>query len=154
MPDGVQIIGAEEVMRKLAQLPAKLQKKHIRKAIRNGGKKVLRKAKELVPYDTSGHQLSREDGKKRAKHLRDTLKLRVAKNHGRRGQISMKISTGTREELGIPADEKGYYPAALEYGGLAWQPMPYMRPAYTSTKDIVIQDVRQDVLNGIEQELR
>lgn len=147
MPDGVRIIGAEEVLRKLAALPTKLQKKHIRKSMRNGGKKVLAKAKELVPKDADKHQLPN------GKHLRDTLKLRVAKSR-KRGSVSLKVMTGTRAELGIPADEKGYYPSALEYGGLDWQPMPYMRPAYKSTEDIVIQDVRRDVLAGIEQELR
>lgn len=153
MPDQIKIIGAAEVEARLRALPPKLQRKVIRPVMRSEAKVVLAVAKKLVPYDAGGHQLSNAEGEKKAKHLRNTLKVRVAKSR-KRGEISMRVATGTRAELGIPADEKGYYPFALEYGGLAWQPIPFMRPAYEQTKDKVVNSAREKILAGLEDIMR
>lgn len=148
MPNAFQVTGVDPLLKRLTELPKKLRNKHLRKSMRKGGKTVLAKSKELVPVDADGHQLPG------GKHLRDTLKLRVAKPRNR-GEISFKVMTGTRQELGIPADEKGYYPFALEYGDiLDWQPIPYMRPAYKATEGRVIDDVRNDMHAAIEIELK
>jgi len=144
----IRVEGVDKIIAKMESLPPKLKKKAIRPAMRNGGKKVLKRAKELVPFDADGHQLP--DGE----HLRKTLKLRVAKPK-RKGDLSFKVVTGTRKELGIPADEKGYYPFALEYGSvLAWQPMPFMRPAYQQTEQPVIDGVRYEIAQGLSSILQ
>jgi HK97 gp10 family phage protein len=149
----IKVHGVDAILKKFNELPNKAKRKVIRPALRNGGKRVLKRSKELVPYDMGGHQLSPVDGMEKAKHLRDTLKLRVAKPK-RRGDLSFKVVTGTRKELGIPADEKGYYPFALEYGSLAWQPIPFMRPAYKQMEQPVIDSARMDIAQGIESIVR
>lgn len=145
MPNGIQVTGVDELLRKMQSLPRKLQGKILRPAVRSETKLVADKAKSLVPVDADGHQLPG------GKHLRDTIKVRANPSR-KRGEISLRVMTGTRQELGIPAGEKGYYPFALEYGSLAWQPIPFMRPAYEQTKDKVISSVRAKVLAGIERE--
>lgn len=144
----MRVEGVDPLLNRLKELPAKIRNKHLRQSMRKGGKTVLAKAKELVPVDADGHQLPG------GKHLRDTLKLRTVKAR-RRGEMSFRVMTGTRQELGIPSDEKGYYPFALEYGDvLNWQPISYMRPAYKATEAPVIEQVRHDVERAIETELR
>lgn len=143
----IKVVGVDRLVSMFDSLPAKLQKKVIRPVLRNGGKKVLKRAKALVPKDADGHQLPG------GKHLRNTLRLRVTKSRSKH-EISMKVATGTRKELGIPADQKGYYPSALEYGGLDWFPIPYMRPAYMQTKDEVVKTSRYEIARGIESIVR
>lgn len=147
MPNGIHIAGIDPLLAKLSALPTKVQGKVVRPAAREGTKMVAEAVKEMVPVDADGHQL--EGGK----HLRDTIKVRAVKGR-KRGRIAFKVMTGTRQELGIPAGEKGYYPAALEYGGLAHQPIPYMRPALTKSRQKVIATVREKILAGIEREAR
>lgn len=147
MPNAIEVTGVDQLLKVLQQMPAKLRNKALRPAVRDGAKLVLAKAKELVPVDADGHQLPG------GKHLRDTLKVRA--NPGKkRGEISLRVMTGTREELGIPATEKGYYPFALEYGTLDHQPIKFMEPAYEQTKDRVIESVRAKVLRGISQQVK
>lgn len=144
----IRVEGVDKIIGKLESLPPKVQKKVLKTALRSGGKKVLKRAKELVPVDADGHQLPG------GKHLRQTLKLRTAKAK-RRGDVSFKVVTGTRKELGIPADEKGFYPFALEYGDvLHWQPIPYMRPAYKQTEQPVIASARREIAQGISDIVR
>lgn len=144
MPNAIQVTGIDPLLAKLKALPTKVQRKVVSPAVREGTKVVAAAVKEAVPVDADGHQL--EGGK----HLRDTIKVRAVKGR-KRGRINFKVMTGTRAELGIPATEKGYYPAALEYGGLAHQPIPYMRPALNKTRPRVIASVRERILTGIEQ---
>ncbi len=142
MPNAIEVTGVDPLLKVIQQFPRKLQNKALRPAVRDGAKLVLQKAKEFVPVDADGHQLPG------GKHLRDTLKVRA--NPGRkRGTIEFRVFTGTRQELGIPADEKGYYPFALEYGSLKHQPIKFMEPAYLHTKEAVIESVRARVLRNL-----
>ena len=145
MPKAIEVTGLDPLLRKLSSLPTRVQGKVVRPAARDGTKIVAEEVKRLVPVDADGHQL---DG---GQHLRKTIKVRAVKGR-RRGSINYKVMTGTREELGIPAGEKGYYPAALEYGGLDHQPIPYMRPALRRVRPRVISSVRSKILAGIMQE--
>ena len=143
----IKVTGVDRLVSMFAALPGKVQKRILRPVLREEGKIVLRRAKSRVPKDADGHQLP--DGK----HLRQTLKLQVTKPRNKH-ELSMKIRTGTRRELGIPQGEKGYYPSALEYGGLAWQPMPYMRPAYEQTKDLVMKSAEHKIAQGVAEIVR
>lgn len=151
---GIKITGVEELQRKLAALPVKLRGKILRPLVREGANTVKEEAKRRVPVGAyRARTITLASGKKfkGRKHLRDTIKVRA--NPGKkRGAISLVISTGTREELDIHPNEKGYYPAALEYGGLAWQPIPYMRPAYRATRTKVTNTIRAKLLAAIERE--
>lgn len=148
--DRIVVTGVDEVAARLHALPTKLQRKVLRPVMREEAKTVLEEAKKLVPVDADGHQLPG------GKHLRDTLKVRVAPRRKRKGggEVSMRIMTGTRAELGIPSTEKGYYPFALEYGSLKHQPIKFMEPAYRNTRGKVVKSAREKILAGIEQIMR
>lgn len=144
MPSHVQVTGLDPLLAKLSALPTKAQNKIVRPAVREGTKTVAAEVRASVPVDADGHQLPG------GKHLRDTIKVRAVKGK-KRGRINFKVMTGTRADLGIPAGEKGYYPAALEYGGLAHQPIPYMKPALNRCRAKVIPTARDKIIAGIEQ---
>jgi HK97 gp10 family phage protein len=145
MPDTIEVTGIDELLVKLRALPPKVQGKVVRPALRQGTKTVADMAKQIVPVEADGHQLPG------GKHLRDTIKVRAVPGR-KRGEIALRVVTGTREELGIPPLEKGYYPFALEYGSLAWQPIPFMGPAYRKTRGPVTNTIRAKILAGIERE--
>lgn len=126
-----EVIGLEGFDRKLKDLEAKLAKKIVRQALRAGGKIVATKAKALVPVDTGA--------------LRKSIKVRAAK--GRRGTIGIRVATGTRQELGIDASDRWYYPAVVEYLSTS-----YLRAAADSTRDQVIREVGKIIGEGLRRE--
>ena len=56
-----------------------------------------------------------EQGKFRKRlHLQDSIKVKAGAS--KKNYVERRVVTGTRDELGIPPDAKGYYPSALEFG--------------------------------------
>lgn len=101
----IKFLGIPKLQKKLKRLELAMQRKIVRRATRLVAKRVQGESRNLVPVS---------DRHVNGKHLRDTLKVRAARRS--RGRIGHVVRTGTREELGIPKNAKGYYPAALEYG--------------------------------------
>ena len=98
----IAVIGDKELQRKLKALDEKMQKKIVRKALRQAAKPVLSAARLLCPENTG--------------RLRASLKLKVRRQ--KRGVFGVEVITGTRQELGIRANDPYYYPAAVEFGHL------------------------------------
>ena len=141
----ISLLGDKALSKKLRRLETKVQKKIVRKALRAGARPILASAKALVPYSEG---LRRRSGK----HLRDTLKLRALK--ARKGRFGVQVLTGTREELGIAANESGYYPLSLEYGGGNAPAQPYLRPALDMNRVRSTRIVHYTIRRGILQEAR
>lgn len=123
------LVGDKRIDRMFAELPKRMQKKVVRQGVRAGGKVLLAAAKANAPV-LSGR-------------LRKSLKLRVSPRP-RKDAYRMRVTTGTREELGIPSDEKSYYPAAVEYGHAIVKdgalvgtvpPNPFLRRAFDEKKE-------------------
>jgi len=72
-------------------------------------------------------------------------------NRTRRGISRSKIVTGGRTELGIPADAKGYYPAAIEYGSRNQAAKPFMRKALSDLKESVLKNTGKFIAAGIKK---
>lgn len=145
---GVELLGFRNVDRMLTELPRVTQRKVMRQGIRAGGKVFLAAAKANAPV--------------RSGLLRKRIKLRVAK--ARRGEYRMRVMTGTREEMGIPADSPSYYPAHVEHGhaivthdgvmvGMQ-PPQPYMRPAFDEKKAEAEAVSVKTMIDGIEREAK
>lgn len=116
--------GAKETIAALNELGKRIRTKIIKKALREGGKIILREARARAPVKT--------------KKLRKSIKIRVNRAARRRNVIQMTIAPGTREELGIsPSRDVAYYPAVLEYGSAKRNihPRAYMRSAENMRKD-------------------
>jgi len=98
--------GVDDLLVVFDKLDVKEQKKIARKMTRAGAKVMLNTIKSLTPIDF--------DGERGGKHLVDTLKVRALPRS--RASVGAYIRTGTRAELGIADDAKGYYPTHIEYG--------------------------------------
>lgn len=86
----VKITGGADLQKMLNELPAKIEGRILRGAVRAGAKVIEEKAKELVPVRT---------GK-----LKDSIKVST---RSRRGQISATVRAG---------DRKSYYAQWVEFG--------------------------------------
>jgi hypothetical protein len=64
-----------------------------------------------------------------------------------------KIVTGTRLELGIPIDAKGYYPAVIEYGTSKQAAKPFMRVALAQLRTHVIKKTGDYIDENIKKNL-
>jgi len=137
----IRLLGDVELQRKLQRLPIVLQRKVVRESLRRGGKPVLEEAKRLVPADTGA--------------LKASIKLRATERGGRkkrRGEFGVYVQTGTREELGISADAKYYYPAAVELGTDKMPARSYLRAAVDNKRAESIAIIAQEVGQRIERE--
>lgn len=104
----IDLLGVPDLERAFAVLPAKLQGKILRPALRAGAKVMRDAASRAAPRFTG--------------NMARFLKVRAMK--GRRGRVGFLVLTGTKQELQIPERTKGghprgYYPVAIEYG---WHP--------------------------------
>jgi len=133
----VGIEGLQQTIKALKGFEPILQKKILRKVLRKATKPVLEKARALVPVDT---------GK-----LQKNMKVRAVGQgkRKRRGLLGASVRTPTRDTLGIDPDDRGYYPAVLEYGS-AKRNIPakaYLRKA----KDAAAEQVRYVFRNELSR---
>lgn len=108
----ISILGDKELEEVLKFLPENLERKVLNKAIKEAARFVLDDAKAHAPKDTGA--------------LKQALHIRTMKR--KRGRIGYLVASGTREELGIKAGAKGFYPASQHYG---WFPAK-VKGAYRS----------------------
>lgn len=134
----ITLLGDDIVAARLRALPEKLERKVLRQAMRKAGRPILADAKANAPVKT---------GKMRA-----SLKLRALKR--KRGRVGVRIETGTRAELGIPAEERWYYPAIVELGDGTARHLPhsFMRSALAKNRENSVRILRDDISRGIERE--
>ena len=132
----ISIVGDKKLQAKLKKLEFKLQKKIVRNALSRAILPVRNKAKSLAPYDSG------------------LLKQSIKRKRGsKKGMAYAKIVTGTRLELGIPIDAKGYYPAAIEYGTSKQAAKPFMRVALAQLRTHVIKKTGDYIDENIKKNL-
>lgn len=134
----VMVFGDKQLQRRLSNLILKLQRKVVRKSLREAARPIHAASKAKCPVLTG--------------RLRKSIKLRAMRRA--RGRFGMRIITGTREELGIPADEPYYYPAAVETGHGNVPAYPFLRPALHENRGKALKIACQFLRQGIEQEMR
>ena len=130
----ISVFGDKQLQRALKALPINVEKKVVRQALRKAAKPVLDTAKSLVPVKTGA--------------LKKSLKLRALRKQ-KRGQFGVQVMTGTREQLGIAADDPYYYPMAVEVGTAKAPAHPFMRPALDQNREATYRLVAELVRTGI-----
>lgn len=138
----ISFLGDKELQRKLKQIEIKAERKIVRSAISKAMKQVKDRAKELAPVNLG--------------RLKASIKQQ---SRTKRGISRAKVVTGTREELGVDDNQKGFYPAAIEYGyktssGKVIPAKPFMRRAITEKQDSVMKETRDRIAQGIEREAK
>lgn len=125
----LKLEGFEGVLKTFNKLPDRLQKKALRPALRAGTKIIQKAAKALAPTKSGKHKKFMKI--KSLKRSRDT--------------IGMLLQTGTREQLGIPRDEFGYYPMVLEYGSKNQKKQPSMKPALERNRSKATNEIGREL---------
>jgi HK97 gp10 family phage protein len=132
----ISMLGDRELEKTLARLPDVAQKRVVRKAFTKGGRVVLAAVKRHTPVKTGA--------------LKKGIKSRAGK--ARRGAVVRSVMLPYREELGIPADAKHYYPAAVEYGHGNVPPHSFLRKGYDEVEEQVFSLVKREIGDGIQRE--
>lgn len=158
----IEVLGSKELSEAFGKLDRKAQEKLIFPGLERGAQVVLMYARQKAPVRT---------GK-----LRNTMFTKKGRKSRKKG-IAWLVSTGTREQLGIDADDKYYYPAVVEYGGVIGAKAksfggalrrtlfgqrnlkrinahPYMRPAADAAAPRVFSILKQTIARGIRQILQ
>lgn len=133
----ITFLGDAELQRKLKRIAIQAQRKVVRAALRKSMKQVKDRAQALVPVDSG--------------RLRDSIHQ---KSRTKRGISRAFVATGTRVQLGIPSDAKGFYPAVIEYGTRTRSPRSYLRRALQEKKSAVLSKAASDIGAGIEREAK
>ena len=130
----ISLIGDRELQQQFKALPLAVQRKLLRQSFRQALRPVLTAARAAAPRLTG--------------RLARTLRLRALRR--RRGQLGMMVISGTRESLNIPADHPSYYPAHVELGTNRMPAQPYLRPAFDTQREHMLQTLAR----GIEEAMR
>lgn len=134
----ITMLNAPELVRALEALPDNLERKVLQRAMRDSASFLLPLARARAP--------------KRTGATAHTLFVRAMPR--RKGRVGYLLLTGTRADLGIPADAPYYYPAAAEFGTRRQPPRPWLRPTLQGAREALLAVMRQSVDAGIEREMR
>lgn len=149
----MRLTGDDVLLRALKQLTPKVERKVLRQAMREGAKPTLAEAKNNV-------RAIRRTGE-HTDILARKLKIRAITR--KRGVTGVNIQTPTRDELGIPAAHKFYWPAILEFGakrsgrdgtGPPVTAHGYMRRAWLGNKEQAKNQIMMMIWNGIQKETK
>jgi len=135
-----RLIGDKELNRALHQMPLTAQGKVVRASMRKSMARVKQAVAAATPVDTG--------------RLKTAIAKAKTKSVGKRGTIRIGFVMPTRDELGIPADAKGYYPVVLEYGSDV-QGKPALRFIRDTTDQIApseIDSLSRDLASAITTE--
>ena len=97
----IELLGDKELIATLQSLPENMERKILGQAIKEAAKVVLAAAKSRAPRGATGN-------------LARYLKIKALKRSRRR--LGYGVFTGTREQMGLKAGAKGYYPAHVHLG--------------------------------------
>lgn len=135
----ISVTGGEALAKKFKLLDIKMQKLLLRKALPAAAEPIAVAASAKAPVDTGALSAS----------------IHVTKPKATRGGLKVTIATGTREELGIPADATGFYPMAQETGwvdkgGNQHAAQPFLRPALHENEDRAKSIVGRVIASNME----
>ncbi len=135
-----KLVGDLKLTKAFNNLERSIRGKIARKALRAGGKVVLKEAKKQAA--AVDDPTTPSDIMKRVARL---LKLRAMKRS--RKHIGVRIMTPTREQLGIERDH--YPPAHIELGTSKTPAHPYLRNSLKSQKLAAMGAFRRELWAGI-----
>lgn len=125
------ITGAKEIDRKLKSLAPKIAKKVVRKALKSATKVVKLAVEQEAPVGETGV-------------LAASVKIRT---RTKKGKMTATVQIGDK-------DFENFYAAFKQFGTSKMEPDPFMQRAFDKTKDQVASQLTQDLVRGIENEMK
>lgn len=129
------VIGVEQTIEALRSLPAAMQRRVIRDALRAGSRELLREEATTVPV---GLGTATQPGGTLFRSLR-VFPYRI-------GKRQMRVFVG--------AGPEGFYGRFLEYGTRNMPAKPWLRPALHAAFSPVLEAARSEIGEGIDKTVR
>lgn len=127
MADSVKVTvnGIDELKRALAELPGKLRRKVLVKALRAGAKEVQKAARVAVPV------LSAPSPYRTKGLLKRKISVRVSKESRRAGDVGVFVNVrpAAKGQRGAKSKLDPYYWRFVEFGTKKMTARPFMQPA-------------------------
>lgn len=127
-----EIKGLKELSKALKAFPQNVQNNILNSAVRAGTVTFQKEAKKNVP-----------------KRKRKLEKAIVIKKRRPKNKNQIKYQLGIKQG----GEDDAYYGHIVEFGSSKMQAEPYMRPAFESKADEVINDVRKKMQQRIDKEI-
>jgi len=140
MKVSMDVLGIDDLQRKLTELGTRTANGVFRRALNASGKRIADAVISRATIDTG----------------RLVEGINMAPLRARRGRVGVLIRTGSRADLGISATDPYYYPAAVEYGhatpgGKRVPPHPFVRPAFDARVDSETQRITNEIFNELQR---
>lgn len=128
----VRVLGLSQLEQGLRELPRATGKNVLRRVLRQRGKPIAERARDLAPIDEG--------------HLKDSIgvstKLSRSQRRKRRKKAAVEMFVGP-----------GGHPQAItqEFGTFFHPPQPFMRPAWAAEKGRILEDLSGDLWTEIDK---
>lgn len=130
----ISLIGDKELEKMFRELPLVVEKRVIRKAQTKAMRVIQRSVLSRVPVLTGT--------------LKRGIKSRALKSR-RRGIIGRVLSLPDRASLGVGANTKVFYPAAVEYGREGVPAIPFLRGGFDAAEEEAFNILKREIGAGI-----
>ena len=150
-PINISLLGDKLLQRKLKRLDVAVQKRIVKYALTRAGRIVLNTVRETAPVGDPENPNLRER-RVGVGLLQAYMTQRSVRARNKKGFFGVFIRPGTREQLGITADDPFFYPAALIYGHGRVAPNPFLYDALETNKDICKAEIASQIGAGIARE--
>ncbi len=143
MAEFAKLTGFKELAQAMRQLPDRVAKNALRRAVSSAAAVVRNEARARAPVDTG--EMKRDIQMKRD---RDT-----------KGQVSARylvfVRSGKKSRMagkGRNVNKDSFYWRFLEFGTVKMTAKPFMRPAFEAKKQEALEQLRKTLKEGIETE--
>lgn len=158
MPDTIH--GLVELDRVLGELPKKVARKELVRALKVGGKLIRDRAKVLVPVDSGflKSQISMRKAPNRYSPDGAIVQIGVLSDIGNKG-IKQGLARRSKRKVkhtGLVgfANSSAYYWRFVEFGTVKWPGKPFLVPAFEQEKYNADTAIKRELVIGVERQAR
>ena len=151
----LELEGAKELERVLKRLPLNVQKKHLRRAVRQGAALVRNEARAAAPKRSGKLRKNIRSKGRRGKrfYVAASVFVNVAERTPQKREISGRfMSSGGDADAEDPKD--AFYWRFLEFGTKRMSAQPFIRPAADRMFRRVVDHVVSETDRGVRSEIK
>lgn len=141
----VQLTGFREMAERLKQLPERVAKNALRRAVAAGAAEVRNQARANAPVDTG--EMKRDIQQKREKDQRGNFmaKYSIFVRSGKKSRLSGRARDVQKDS---------FYWKFVEFGTSKMPAQPFLRPAFEAKKEEALRIIGEKLDEGIQQAAR
>lgn len=132
----VRIFGTKQVQDAFKALPAKIQRQLMRKGLRDGGRIVRARARELVPVDQGD--------------LKKSIKVRGSKAGKQAAFLNKKLGGNRNIQVGVQVVAEAPHAHLVEKGTKRMAAQPFLKPALDEKQEAIFDAVAASVQTAIK----